>query len=51
VETSEQMTFLQQVQCSKLQGYLFSPPVPAEEMEPMLRRGHIRVGRKEVIVA
>lgn len=41
VETSEQLAFLQKAQCSKLQGYLFSRPVPPEKIEQLLRLGRI----------
>jgi diguanylate cyclase (GGDEF)-like protein len=51
VETSAQRAFLRKVQCPKLQGYLFSPPVPAEEMEQLLRRGYIHIGPNEVVAA
>ncbi|MEI7612798.1 MAG: EAL domain-containing protein [Betaproteobacteria bacterium] len=37
VETIEQMNFLRQLGCDQLQGYLFSPPVSAEEFERMRR--------------
>ena len=43
VETREQRAFLQKAQCLKLQGYLFSRPLPPEEMERLLRLGYIRV--------
>ncbi|WP_180994100.1 EAL domain-containing protein [Bacillus sp. Marseille-P3661] len=33
VETKEQLIFLQQHLCNKAQGYLFSKPVPIEEIE------------------
>jgi EAL domain-containing protein (putative c-di-GMP-specific phosphodiesterase class I) len=39
VETLEQMAFLRRLECDQLQGYLFSPPVTAEEFELMLREG------------
>jgi predicted signal transduction protein with EAL and GGDEF domain/FixJ family two-component response regulator len=51
VETSAQRAFLRKVQCPKLQGYLFSPPVPAEDMERLLRRGYIHIGPNEVVAA
>jgi diguanylate cyclase (GGDEF)-like protein len=36
VETPEQHRFLQALGCHQLQGYLFSPPVTAEEIDRML---------------
>ncbi|MBA3004469.1 MAG: EAL domain-containing protein, partial [Desulfurivibrio sp.] len=37
VETVEQLKFLQSRNCTEIQGYLFSPPVPAAEFDVMLR--------------
>ncbi len=37
VETLAQVTFLRKLGCDQLQGYLFSPPVGANEFEKMLR--------------
>jgi diguanylate cyclase (GGDEF)-like protein/PAS domain S-box-containing protein len=37
VETREQMSFLRDLGCDQLQGYLFSPPVTAEAFERMIR--------------
>lgn len=39
VETVEQMNFLRGLGCDQLQGFLFSPPVPAEAYLDMLREG------------
>ena len=36
VETSEQDAFLRRRACDELQGYLFSKPVPADEIPPLL---------------
>jgi diguanylate cyclase (GGDEF)-like protein len=36
VETSEQDAFLRRRDCDELQGYLFSKPVPANEIPPLL---------------
>ncbi|MAG37524.1 MAG: hypothetical protein CL878_14910 [Dehalococcoidia bacterium] len=40
VETEGQLAFLRSQQCDMMQGYLFSPPVPTEEMTTLLREGH-----------
>ena len=39
VETVEQMVFLRDLGCDQLQGYLFSPPVTAIELERMTSKG------------
>jgi diguanylate cyclase (GGDEF)-like protein len=38
VETEEQARLLRLLRCDQMQGYLFSPPVPAEKIEPLLVR-------------
>jgi EAL domain-containing protein (putative c-di-GMP-specific phosphodiesterase class I) len=38
VENSQQIKFLEQKQCDKLQGNLFSPAVPEEEVETVLEK-------------
>jgi EAL domain-containing protein (putative c-di-GMP-specific phosphodiesterase class I) len=37
VETEEQRGFLAANECDEMQGYLFSPPVPAERITDMLQ--------------
>jgi diguanylate cyclase (GGDEF)-like protein len=37
VETAEQQTFLRDHDCDEMQGYLFSKPVPPEQMADLLR--------------
>jgi len=37
VETEEQLAFLRLNLCDEMQGYLFSPPVPAPEFEKLLK--------------
>jgi len=39
VETLEQLDHLRNIGCDEIQGYLFSPPVPAAKFELMLREG------------
>ena len=40
VETKEQAHFLQEIGCSKLQGYYYSRPVPYEEVLDRRKKGH-----------
>jgi len=39
VETIEQLDYLRTLKCDEIQGYLFSRPVPADEMTRLLRNG------------
>ncbi|MCD7034540.1 EAL domain-containing protein [Metabacillus sp. GX 13764] len=39
VETEEQLRFLEEKQCNEAQGYFFSRPIPAEELEIVLAVG------------
>jgi EAL domain-containing protein (putative c-di-GMP-specific phosphodiesterase class I) len=41
VETPEQRNFLVEEGCDSIQGFLFSPPLSAEQFEPYLADGHI----------
>jgi EAL domain-containing protein (putative c-di-GMP-specific phosphodiesterase class I) len=36
VETPGQLTFLRTLECDEMQGFLYSRPVPAEELEMMM---------------
>jgi EAL domain-containing protein (putative c-di-GMP-specific phosphodiesterase class I) len=38
VETEDQLAFLQSEKCDKIQGYLFSRPLPAEEFGKLLEQ-------------
>jgi EAL domain-containing protein (putative c-di-GMP-specific phosphodiesterase class I) len=38
VETESQLEFLREHGCDEMQGFFFSPAVPADEMEALLRR-------------
>ncbi len=40
VETNAQLAFLRVLQCDEAQGYLFSPPVPADQASEILRRDY-----------
>jgi diguanylate cyclase (GGDEF)-like protein len=37
VETEEELDFLKEHECDEIQGYLFSPPLPASEFEELLK--------------
>jgi EAL domain-containing protein (putative c-di-GMP-specific phosphodiesterase class I) len=39
VETREQLARLREFGCQELQGYLFSKPLPADELLPLLEQG------------
>lgn len=39
VENRAQMDFLRMLGCDQLQGYLFSPPVTADELARMISEG------------
>ncbi len=41
VETDEQLDYLRHYGCDEIQGYLFSPPVPADKFEQILRQDRV----------
>lgn len=47
VETQEQLAFLREQQCHGMQGYLFSRPVPAEEITPLLKKTLSEIDQNE----
>ncbi len=49
VETEEQVAFLAKRDCHVMQGYLFSPPVPAEDFTGLLRKNSDRDPPSNVI--
>jgi EAL domain-containing protein (putative c-di-GMP-specific phosphodiesterase class I) len=48
VETHDQYRFLRQNGAGVIQGYLFSKPVPIEDMKPMLASGYFRSQISEI---
>jgi diguanylate cyclase (GGDEF)-like protein/PAS domain S-box-containing protein len=43
VETDEQLDYLRHYGCDEIQGYLFSPPVPADQFEQILKREGVAI--------
>ena len=43
VETDEQFEFLKEIGCDKVQGYLFSKPVPLSELREKIAKGELAV--------
>ncbi len=48
VETEAQYTFLRHYACDLLQGYLFSRPIPADEVLPFLQQTVFRPMTREM---
>lgn len=46
VETQEQFDFLAKIGCNRAQGYLFSKPLPLEELRAKLDSGELRISKK-----
>jgi diguanylate cyclase (GGDEF)-like protein/PAS domain S-box-containing protein len=44
VETNDQLQSLRTLQCDQMQGYLFSRPIPAEEMTKLLKGCQVSAG-------
>ena len=39
VDAAEQLTYLRAYRCDMIQGYIFSPPVPADDIPPLIEQG------------
>ncbi|MFI5023723.1 MAG: EAL domain-containing protein [Alphaproteobacteria bacterium] len=48
VETQEQLDYLRAYQCDALQGFLFSRPLQADKVGPLLKVGTIQPGQREI---
>jgi len=46
VENAEQFEFLKEIGCDKVQGYLFSKPVPLSELRDKIAKGELEVEEK-----
>ena len=51
VETIEQLEWLRRAGCDMVQGYYYSRPVPAEEIEPLLTAGNLIAPEEEAAPA
>ena len=49
VERNDQMEFLKNLGCDEIQGYLFSPPLPAEEILPLIQKAHTFANLDEML--
>ena len=49
VETQAQLAFLQKQQCDEIQGFLFSPPLPPQELTKLLARGPLLDVSRETV--
>jgi EAL domain-containing protein (putative c-di-GMP-specific phosphodiesterase class I) len=45
VENDEQVTLLRSLGCDEVQGFLWSPPLPATECEPLLAAGTVQASK------
>ncbi|WP_292935192.1 EAL domain-containing protein [Noviherbaspirillum sp.] len=50
-ETEDQLAFLCTHHCDQIQGYYFSPPVPAAQLEDLLRANQALRGMVEAMPA
>ncbi|MCR4780075.1 MAG: EAL domain-containing protein [Ruminiclostridium sp.] len=48
VETEEQYAFLRRIGCEKVQGYMFSRPVPINQLDEKLLTGSLKPAKKEI---
>jgi diguanylate cyclase (GGDEF)-like protein/PAS domain S-box-containing protein len=50
VETAEQLAYLKARDCTRAQGFIFSPPLPAEQFEQLMLNGTLsRINRMPVV--
>ncbi|MCH9019543.1 MAG: PAS domain S-box protein [Proteobacteria bacterium] len=46
VDADEQLTYLRAYRCDAIQGYIFSPPVPADEIPRLVEKGFPTLGSR-----
>ena len=47
VETKKQLEFVREINCTSIQGYYYSPPLPANEIEELLKQWQASGRRKD----
>ncbi len=50
VETAEHAAFIKEIECGSAQGYYYSPPVTADELQEMIARQYSSVVNKDAII-
>jgi EAL domain-containing protein (putative c-di-GMP-specific phosphodiesterase class I) len=50
VESEDQLAFLHKQKCDEIQGFLFSPPIPPEEIAKLLKAENREAGNGTLLL-